>query len=127
MRVHCIVKIQQASAPQRTLRQLERLQAANVGALRGQPEEGRKRCLDLLPDEDVEAVSAATNGAGEGPVSGRHTGLDSSFGGMLQGLMYARAAAQDARSLGTSPAQPMPVIVSIAHRPGAMHELLALN
>lgn len=86
------------------MRQLQKLQAANVGALRGQPEESRKRYLNLLPDQDSEAASEPMDEAGEGPVSGAHPGLDSSFGGMLQGLMYARAAAQDARSLGMSSA-----------------------
>lgn len=101
------------------LKELQRLQAANVGALRGQPEERRKRCLDLLPDEDTEAASETTHGAGEGPVSRGHPGLDSSFGGMLQGLMYARAAAQDARSLGTSSPLPMQA-VAVLQGPGTM-------
>ncbi|KAK9816392.1 hypothetical protein WJX74_004148 [Apatococcus lobatus] len=64
-----------------------------------QPEKSGKRFLDLLPEEDGESESEGMGGEGERPSSAGRSGLDSSFGGMLQGLMYARAAAEDVRSL----------------------------
>lgn len=85
-----------------------------------QPEKSGKRYLDLLPD-DKEPDTEAISGSGERPASAGQSGLDSSFGGMLQGLMYARAAAQDARSLGTSSHLICPTLVPCK---GARHDML---
>ncbi len=65
-----------------------------------QPEQRGKRYLDLQPAGAEASMSESADSDEAGRSRESSAALDSSFGGMLQGLLYARNAARDARSLG---------------------------